>query len=311
MVKQNQNTKSTLKTWLFNKPAKFAIWFSIIGIILFGISYIPGIEKIQAITPISITIFLVTIICLTRNLIKQLPYKNINHADFVALTNGYKLTSIILFAGWITFTFFMNKCKPSQIFVQDATINNALLGNGYIIIPKALFTTLEIIWLVIAAYLLGLWISNIYVKYKRAKDTGLFGWKVILSMPFTFIMSWMPGYLTTDNHQTPSLTIKSNWYSKFNKWVVLNNNNTLFMFLLLFVFSNVLISSHPSTILFPLILFAVYMLWKTVAKNNFSKHLNRGYIWLAIILNISMLIMFIKNMFPYLYIIISGIITHH
>lgn len=297
MVKTTQNIKTTLKTWLWNKPARFTGWALIFGVLFFGASYIPNIEKIPAVDIAICIITIVAFVFMVRDLIKNLPYKNINHSNFVAITNAYKLLSVLVFSGWMGLTFLMNKCKPSDIHPYSVSTD---INQAYFVIPRTLFSIIEIIWFVVAAYLLGLWISNIYVKYKRAKDTGLSGWKVILSMPFTFMMSWMPGYLSADKKNQSGLTIKSRCYDIFNKWVVSNSNNTLFVFLLLFIFANLFVSTHLSTIFFPLILFAIYMLWKTVTKESFTKHINRGYIWTAIIINILMLISFIRMTVIYL-----------
>ena len=122
---------------------------------------------------------------------------------------------------------------------------------------------------------------------------GISGWKAILTMPFAFMMTWLPGYITSDRKQ-PSITIKSNWYANLNNWVTKNTNNSVCMFLLLFIFSMVFITTHISALLFPLMLFAIYMLWKTLAKDSFLPRINRGYIWTAIIINMFMLISFIR-----------------
>jgi len=299
MVKDTKNTKLTLKTWLFDKPARFTAWILVFSTLMYGFSYIPAIIKIPAIDIISIVITLVAFIFITRSLIKDLPYKNVSHGDFTAIINGYKILSLVLFTAWMGLTSLMNACTPSRMFITDIKTGNIIPDQTHFVISPTLFNIIEIIWFVVAVYLLGIWISNIYVKYKRAKDMGLSGWKVILSMPFTFIMTWMPGYLISDKKQS-NLTIKSNWYSRFNKWVISNINNTLFMFLLLFIFTNLFISTHISTVLFPLMLFAIYMLWKTITKESFVKHMNRGYIWTAILINLFMVISFIRMAIIYI-----------
>lgn len=300
MINKTQNIKTTLKTWLWDKPARFTGWVFIFTALFYAGSYIPNIDKIPAIDAICLGISLITIVFLIRSLIKSLPYKNINHGNFVAMTNGYKLLSLTLFGVWMGLTMLMNRCKPSDIVISSVS---AEINKTYLVIPRTLFSMIEIVWFVVAVYLLGLWISSIYVKYKRAKDMGLSGWKVILSMPFTFIMSWMPGYLTSDKKQS-NLTINSKWYNIFNKWVISKPNTTLFVFLVLFVLTNLFISTNLATVLFPLMLFAIYMLWKTITKDTFSKHINRGYIWTAIVINLLMVMSFIRMSMVYLQLIL-------
>lgn len=291
MITKIKNIKSSLKTWLFDKPSRFTIWFLLFSALFIGASYIPGIEKIPAIDIITVFTGLIVFIFITRKLITSLPYKDISHSDFVALINGYKFTSII-FLGLLGITkLLLTKYTPAHVLISS--VDSTPAANAHVI-SDTLFNVIEIAWFILAVYLLGLCISSIYVKYKRAKDMGISGWKVVLSMPFTFMMAWMPGYLTSDK-KTSNIIIQSNWYSRFNKWVVSNFNNTLFMFLVLFVFSTLFVSIDISTILFPLMMFAIYMLWKTLAKESFSRQINRGYIWTAMIVNISMVILFVHT----------------
>ena len=303
MVKEN--TKSTLTTWLWNNPARFTGWMLIVSAIFVGISYIPSIMNIPLIDVVGLVLMALSIIFITRNLVKHLPYKNISHSDFVAILNGYKLLSMVLFTGWAGLGLLMNKTTIFKGPITDATTGEIV---KYVHISETLNNIIQIIWFVLAVYLLGIWISSIYVKYKRAKDMGISGWKIILSMPFTFMMSWMPGYLDTDKKTQSNMTIKSNWYDKFNKWVIANKNNTLFTFLLLYIFINLFLSANISVILFPLMLFAIYMLWKNIAKDNFKKHINNGYAWLSVGINIFMIIMFIRQIMPYIQIIFHGAI---
>jgi hypothetical protein len=50
----------------------------------------------------------------------------------------------------------------------------------------------------VSLYLIGVALSGIYAKYKRATTLGIKPWKVILSMPFAFLLMWTPGYLIKD-----------------------------------------------------------------------------------------------------------------
>lgn len=301
MVKEN--TKSTLTTWLWNNPARFTGWMLIVSAIFVGISYIPSIMNINAIDFIGLGLMALSIIFIARNLIKHLPYKNISHSDFVAILNGYRLLSMILFTGWAGLGFIMNKTTTFEGPITDAATGNIV---EYIHISETLNNIIQIIWFVLAVYLLGIWISSIYVKYKRAKDMGISGWKIIFSMPFTFMLSWMPGYFDTDKKQS-NVIIKSTWYDKFNKWIIANKNNTLFTFLLLYIFAGLFLSPTASIIAFPLILFAIYMLWKSVTKDSFDKRINNGYAWMSMTINIFMIIMFIWQIIPYIRLISNGV----
>lgn len=291
MTKKTHDIKSNLKTWLWNKPARFAVWILFISALFVGGTYIPALVELPASDIVAVCILLIAFLFTVRGLIKSLPYNKISHSDFVAIINGYQILSLILVSGWAGLTFLMNRCKPSRLLVSN--INDTVTNTRYLYIPDTLFNILQVVWFILAVYLLGLWIMSIYVKYKRAKDMGISGWKAILTMPFTFMMTWMPGYITLDRKQS-SVTIKSKWYAHLNNWVTENINNSVCMFLLLFIFSTVFIVADISVILFPLMLFAIYMLWKTLAKDCFLPNINRGYAWTAILINMFMLMSIIR-----------------
>lgn len=301
MIKKTQDIKSNLKTWLWNKPARFAAWILLISTLFIGMARIPALVKLPASDIVAVCILLIAFVFTVRGLIKNLPYNKISHSDFVAVLNGYQMLSLVLFSGWTGLTFLMNRCRPSRLLISS--INDTITNTHYLYIPDTLFNMLQIIWFTFAAYLLGLWITGIYVKYKRAKDMGISGWKIIFTMPFTFMMAWMPGYMTSDKQQ-PNITIKSNWYRQLNNWATKNINNSVCMFLLLFIFSTVFITVHTAAILFPLMLFAIYMLWKTLAKNAFLPRINHGYAWTAILINILMLVSFVRMVMTYLQIML-------
>ena len=226
----------------------------------------------------------------TFDLIKHLPHHKMCQNDFIAIINGYKIISIIMFAIWIGITgLWSPEFMPITSTIGKSHPALPVLSPTMIVIAKS-------IWYIIGVYLLGLWISNIYVKYKRAKEVGFSGWKIVLSMPFCFVMTWMHGYLTTDSKQQTHLIIKSKWYERLNKWVLSNQNNTVFMFLVLFVFTKMLFFKQYETSLFLLLLFAIYMVWKKIAQKNFTKQTNGWYIWTGIITNLVMSILSIRMM---------------
>lgn len=268
--------KTTLKTWLFTRPFQFALRMLIVIII----AWLP-----RLFPTINISLFnygtLALAVCIfawaAYKLAKSLPLKEISQKDFVALTNGYRITilaTLFIFFGYNALTeylfssFWFFKMPP--------------------VMTRILFESLGVIQAFIPMFILGTVLSSIFVKYRRAKIMGLTPWKIILTMPFTFIMSWMPGYLIADKSTKSDLQIKSNWYSKFNAWATATSVNTTFVFLFLILLSNILLTRQSASLLFPLVLFLVFSLWNSTSKPNFKASMNRGYVWLAIIINIIM-----------------------
>lgn len=287
MIKATSDKQANIRNWLLNAPARFTLWMTIVGAILVGISYIPKLMTIPFIDSIVMAVFIVALFLSIRDLIKHLPHNDMYHTDFVAIINGYKITSLFVFGVWLWLAFLVS--KNTNLVSDTTTISHEQLLFSVLIKP---------VWFILGSYLLGLWISGIYAKYKRAQKIGFTPWKIILTMPFCFMLTWMPGYLTADKKQQSNITIKSKWYRKFNNWVLSSNSKMLFMFLTLFIFTNILFAQTFKLIIFTFILFLIYMFWKSIVKANFSKHMDSSYIWTGIMLNLSMLILFIRGILP-------------
>lgn len=265
--------KTSLKTWLFTRPLQFAVRMMILVIFLSLPKFLPQINNLPindvvcviAYTVIGIGIF----VWAAYKLIKSLPLKEISQKDFVALTNGYRIAIILTF-----FILFGESTFAHRLLIAPST---PLLIIIFVLIENF-----------ISMFFLGTGLSSLCVKYRRARLMGLSPWKIILTMPFTFIMLWMPGYLLEDKTTKSNIQINSNWYSKFNKWTTKNSVNTTFVFLFLILLPNVLLTRNVATLVFPLVLFLTFSLWNKTSKPDFKTNMNHSYAWLAVIVNIIM-----------------------
>ena len=276
-----QKNKTQLKTWLLTKPVAFTFWSVILGIIFcFGYSIIQGAFNFETITPLYVLCAL-TIILPACYVIQKLPHEKMNQSDFVAITNGAGLISIIAsFIAILTIGIYGNQVQHDMMTL-------------YILHPTTFYILLSFIVLV-SLYLIGVAISGIYAKYKRTVTLGISPWKVILSMPFAFLLMWTPGYLIKDKDIKSALEIKSQWYSKLNKWVLSNFGNTLFAFLLLIFFKSVIAGS--ATLVLAIISLVIYALWYTKHKSDFVKNINKGYALTAVGINIAILMAVIMQL---------------
>ena len=166
---------------------------------------------------------------------------------------------------------------------------------GLYLFHPVLFIAFSVLLSLFVLYLIGLAICGIYAKYKRATTIGISPWKVILSMPFGFLLMWTPGYLIKDKNVKTSLDIKSNWYNRFNKWVMDNSYNLIFVFLF-FLFCKGIIAGISTVILY-FALLIIYALWYAKHKSDFMQNINRGYALTAVIINIAILLAFIYGIF--------------
>jgi hypothetical protein len=194
--------------------------------------------------------------------------------DFVAITNGCAFVSILFSLFTIPFfAYFKN--------LQEKILELYILHNS-------LFTVFVIALVIIALYLIGLSLSGLYAKYKRCNTIGISPWKIILSMPFAFFMLWTPGYLIEEKTKKSNLEIKSQWYSKFNNWVLSSVNNTLFVFLFIVLFKSLV--AGVATLVLTTTLFVLYTLWYVKHKSDFIKNINNGYALTAVGINIAIIL---------------------
>lgn len=283
LIKQNtkKDKTNTLRTWLFDKPAVFALLsFAITSIITIIYSIFASILNTNTTWPLAIllTLSFVWTICY---LIKKLPHDNMYHDDFVAITNGCTFITILIPLVTLCFTGFNFHALGRKVIMM------------YMFHPTLLWT-LVICGFVVYFYLLGLAISGIYAKYKRAIEIGINKWNVILSMPFSFLLMWTPGYLIEDKKHNSNMQIKTTWYSKFNKLIVSNYKNTLLMFIVLLLVNAFY---NTSTLLWIAFLLAIYALWMVKYKNNFLKNINQGYSWTAIGINLAAVVVVLVSIF--------------
>lgn len=282
MQKEKTLTKTRLKSWLFTKPIMFTLLFLGIGII-FSIFYslIQSVFNFESLIPMYILCAL-TFILPAYYMIRKLPHDNLSQSDFVAIVNGASFIAILssmiaIFFMGINGTYFQHKIMKL-----------------YVLYPTTFFILVTLAILV-SLYLLGLAISGIYAKYKRATTLGISPWKIILSMPFAFLMLWTPGYLIQDKSVKSSLEIKANWYSRFNKWVVANFGNTLFVFLFILILKGVI--TGLTTLTLSALLLIIYALWYTQHKSDFVKNINGGYALTAVGINIAIILAVIYSLF--------------
>jgi len=223
-------------------------------------------------------------------LIKSLPNNDMQHRDFVAITNGYKIISFGTICVLAIFKLISDHLLPSDVLPTDLAPELAQkFTAGNIIVSRFVFDLFTIIQITVAMYLLGIAIAEIYAKYKRAKLIGFKPWQIILSMPFTFIMTWMPGYLNKDNDQISNIKTKDCWYERFTKWTLKTQLNTYFVFIFLILFTNTILTGSLPTFIFPLLLLLFYELWKKFCHKDFKSCINNGYAWIAIIANLGIM----------------------
>ena len=208
-------------------------------------------------------------------MIKKLPHDKLYQSDFVAITNGASIISIV------------SSIIALSVFGLYGSLFQRKMMMLYLLQP-VVFGIIFLTITIISFYVLGVAISNVYAKYKRATTIGVTPWKVILSMPFTFLLLWTPGYLIEEKTKKSNLVIKAKWYTRFNNWVMSNFSNLLFVFLF-FVLAKAVIAGL-STLIFTGAMLVIYALWYTKHKSDFIKNIDNGYALTCIGINLAILI---------------------
>lgn len=284
MKKEKITNGTRLKTWLLNKPIVFTFAFLGLSFLSYLIcSAIQTILGFESLTPLFI-LFVISFALSTYYALRKLPHDKMSQEDLIAITNGAGLISVI--ASFVAIL--------GMIFVPD-TLKFRMSILYMLHSHTTLFFCLTVLLILFSFYLIGVAVSGIYAKYLRATTLGISKWKVILSLPFTFLLMWTPGYLLKGKDTKSTLEIKCNWYTKFNKWVMSNSGNILFMFLLL-LFCKSAISGWP-TFALSVTLLIIYTLWYTKHKSDFIKNINKGYALSAVGINIAIILAILYSLF--------------
>ncbi len=264
-----------LKQWLFNKPVIFtAIFFGMIIILGLFYSLIQTFVHFESNFPAYFIIGFAFGFS-AYYMIKKLPHDKMPRNDFIAITNGNYIISIMSSLIGI-FGIELLGDNPQQKIL--------MLYSSQTTIFMIVFAIISLI----SIYLLGLAISGVYAKYKRATTMGISPWKTILSMPFGFLLMWMPGYLIEEKSKKSNLLIKSDWYNRFNNWVMSSFSNILFVFMFLILYKCII--SGLSTTVLTCALMVIYTIWYVKHKKDFIKDINHGYALTAVGINIAILL---------------------
>lgn len=283
MQKEKNSVGTRLKTWLFNKPVVFM--FSFLGLCLGSCllySLVEMIFNIETVVPVFVLCGISFALAIYY-MLRKLPHQKMSQSDFVAIVNGATLISLV--TSFVT------------IFIAsfyDSTLQFRMNLLFFLHTSPILFFTSLILVIMLSLYLVGVAISGIYAKYLRSTTLGISPWKVILSMPFAFLMMWTPGYLIKGKDTKSELSIKCDWYSKFNKWTLANFNNLMFVFLFLLFFKNII--SGLATFVLSVVLLIIYTLWYVKHKSDFLKNINKSYAATAVYINLAIILAIIVQL---------------
>lgn len=266
----------SLLTWLLWHPLKFAlIAFGLIVLI----SAVLNAMGVSTDGPIAFGVIIAVVIAAAITF-WYMPRGNMDRRGFIALNNAQTLIATTIF--W---------ASAIIIATYQAQITNKLLWMATM--QSGMFFTIFVLVGVFYMYLFGVSLTNLYTKYQRCREMGISPWKIILSMPFGFGMLWTPGYLLDDgNKNNSSVTISARWYERLTNWIMSNPIYTTLAFALIVIYSGFFAGFNAA--LLTLASAVVFAIWLRIAGlSGFRGAQNRTYAYVAIVVNIAIIIGFI------------------
>ena len=270
-----QAITNKISTWTLIQPLKFVLWsMAMVLTSAFAFHYIAdrmGQNPLLTQTVIQYaSLILIGINAII--LLFKLPRDPINQKSFVAIHNAQSVIwSAIIIGAFYIFT--------SQM--QNVLINMAAFS------PRA--KTIFIITMTIAAlaflYTTGLTVSNLYIKYRRARTLNIPAWKIWFSMPFGFSAMWIPGYFLADSKSTKFDTeIKTKWYSSLTNWILSSRAHTIIAFIIVCIISGIYVGLPGILLTFALA--SMFGIWTLqIGTKKFTNTIGGKYANSVIILN--------------------------
>lgn len=262
----------SLLSWALWYPLKFAVISFLLMIAMFVI-----LGQISPATNNWLTVLIVVALVVSLVLLYNMPRENMDRRGFVALNN---IHMFIISTAFMVMMFLVTAYKNAIVMRLWWLTTNL---NPYLL-------TIAILAALAFLYLFGIFVINIYVKYRRCRAMGISNWKIICSMPFGFALMWIPGYLLKDEDaSTPAVAIHSKVYNKVNNWFLSGKNRMAIIFAILTVYSGFFYGFNSAIL--TLIYAVVFLLWlKLAGLSSFRQHQNKIYSYVAIIMNIIVLI---------------------
>lgn len=266
----------SLLTWLLWHPLKFAlIAFGLIVLI----SAVLNAMGVSTDGPIAFGVIIAVVIAAAITF-WYMPRDNMDRRGFIALNNAQTFIATTVF--WLS---------ALIIATYQTQITNKLLWMATM--QSGMFFTIFVLVGVFYMYLFGVSLTNLYTKYQRCREMGISPWKIILSMPFGFGLLWTPGYLLDDgNKNNSSVTISARWYERLTNWIMSNPIYTTLAFALIVIYSGFFAGFNAA--LLTLASAVVFAIWLRIAGlSGFRGAQNRTYAYVAIVVNIAIIIGFI------------------
>lgn len=276
-MKKQSGQPISLMSWTLWRPLRFAIIsFAIMcGV---GALYSLIVPHIMA-TPIMWPLWVLFGICLggtTYLMLRRMPRGDLSQRGFIALDTLQIIVMYLALFGTVLVATQLQRIAYQMMMAGHA-------GNTWFVITVAVVS-------IFALYMVGLGLSNLYAKFRRARSIGVPTWAAILSMPFSFGLLWIPGYILPDATTPEScVTIRPKWYEKLSQKIADNIIASTLAFVILTLVSGLL--AGMQTLLVTGIILAAFFAWTAIyGLAKFKKNISGAYSIFAVCTNIIMII---------------------
>lgn len=263
----------SLLSWVLWQPLKFAV-ISFLMIMLVIMMF--GIIAPDA-SPASVSLaVLVAFVASAFATYYKLPRENMDRRGFVALNNAQMAIVATIFSVAMSIIVVYKNAIAMKLMWFYTHFN----ATDAIIICAVLLLFL---------YLCGIFVTNLYAKYRRCREIGIAPWKIVCSMPFGFSLLWTPGYLLDDTDKgAPAVAVHAKWYKQLTNWVISRPIYTTLAFTLITIYS--IFFYGRRAVMVTLACAVVFALWyRVTGLAGFRQQQGRKYALFAIAVNIVIL----------------------
>ena len=277
-MKETNTTKlSSLVLW---QPLRFAT-ITFLALSITGLLYSLIAGKIYAPAPVPpqplLWLCLFAFMCCTSLFFYKAPRFIPDRTSFIATHNAQILLISVAF---ILMSYYLSQHAQEILF--KLMLAETISAPTFIITITA--------FCLVFLYLVGVLLSNIFLKFRRIQNFNIPTWKIFCSIPFGFSALWTPGYILPDEHaSTNNITIKSNWYKKITNTITSHKTTTISVFTLITMLSGFIYGIN--TILLTFILALIFGIWSlTTGTKKFIKSMPNKYSTFSVIMNIAIII---------------------
>lgn len=268
-MSNNNNTR--LLSWMVSRPIIFALIAFVAMTAATAIAGMIGMSGMFA-----NTLGVIALLGAITWLVRKLPAGNLDRRSFVFITNAQTIVTSIAFIASTIFIFYNAHAIMLRMFWMETHSKPSFVA---ILVTAALFYL----------YLFGIFIGNLYAKYRRIRTMGVGMWKTLATAPFGFCMLWIPGYLMEENAPTKTDTdINRGWFNRLTDWIISRPSHAAGALVALIIMSGFTFGFNA--ILLNLGLGALFAVWYAiVGAQKMRDNLGGVYSTTAIVINILMI----------------------